>query len=80
MTARMSGKDSKDDIEKIFRLFDDERTGALSIKNLKRVAKELGETMNDDELTEMIQRADTDNDGLVDFEDFYHIMTKKTFH
>ncbi len=27
----------------------------------------------------MIERADTDNDGLVTFEDFYHIMTKKTF-
>ena len=27
----------------------------------------------------MIERADSDNDGLVTFEDFYNIMTKKTF-
>ena len=28
---------------------------------------------------EMIDRADTDNDHAVSFEDFYAIMTKKTF-
>jgi len=50
MTARMSDKDSKDDIEKVFKLFDDERTGKVSIKNLRRVARELGETMDDTEL------------------------------
>lgn len=38
MTARMSDKDTREDIEKVFRLFDDERTGTLSIKNLRRVA------------------------------------------
>ena len=27
----------------------------------------------------MIERADSDNDGLVSLEDFYNIMTKKTF-
>jgi len=27
----------------------------------------------------MIERADTDGDGLVSFDDFYNIMTKKTF-
>jgi Ca2+-binding EF-hand superfamily protein len=27
----------------------------------------------------MIERADSDGDGLVSFEDFYAIMTKKTF-
>lgn len=27
----------------------------------------------------MIERADTDGDGKVNFEDFYQIMTKKTF-
>jgi len=28
---------------------------------------------------EMIERADTDNDGEVSAEDFFAIMTKKTF-
>lgn len=27
----------------------------------------------------MIERADTDGDGMVTLEDFYAIMTKKTF-
>jgi Ca2+-binding EF-hand superfamily protein len=27
----------------------------------------------------MIERSDTDGDGLVSFDDFYNIMTKKTF-
>jgi len=43
------------------------------------VAKELGETIDDSELQEMVERADTDNDGLVSEEEFYNIMTKKTF-
>jgi Ca2+-binding EF-hand superfamily protein len=32
--------------------------------------------MDDSELQEMIERADTDNDGFVTFDDFYTIMTK----
>jgi len=31
-------------------LFDDDRTGFINISNIKRVAKELGETMNGSEL------------------------------
>ena len=77
MTARISDKDSKEDIERVFKLFDDEKTGLISIKNLRRVAKELGETMDDNQ--EMVERADSDGDGLVTLEDFYNIMTKKTF-
>ena len=79
MTARVSDKDTRENIRKIFNLFDDEKTGFISIKNLRRVAKELGETIDDSELQEMIERADTDNDGLVSEEEFYNIITKKTF-
>ena len=35
--------------------------------------------MDDNELQEMIERADSDQDGMVTLEDFYNIMTKKTF-
>ena len=79
MTAKMSDKDTREDIQKVFNLFDDDQTGKISLRNLKRVAKELGETMSDAELLEMIERADTDTDGEINPDEFYAIMTKKTF-
>lgn len=50
MMARMSDKDTREDITKVFRLFDDDGTGNITLRNLRRVAKELGETMTDEEL------------------------------
>mmetsp|Transcript_10575 Transcript_10575/g.1596 ORF Transcript_10575/g.1596 Transcript_10575/m.1596 type:complete len:117 (+) Transcript_10575:190-540(+) len=79
MTARLSDKDTAEDINKVFRLFDDDKTGTITLKNLKRVARELGETMTDEELMEMIERADSSGNGQVAPEDFYNIMTKKAF-
>tara|TARA_B110000503_G_C6994471_1_gene348809 strand:- start:237 stop:731 length:495 start_codon:yes stop_codon:yes gene_type:complete len=79
MTARMSDKDSRDDISKVFRLFDDDNSGVITLRNLRRVAKELGETMTDQELQEMLDRADSTGKSAVTMDDFYNIMTKKTF-
>ena len=79
MTARMSDKDTREDINKVFRLFDDDTSGSITIRNLRRVARELGETMTDEELQEMVERADSNGDGAVSMDDFYNIMTKKTF-
>lgn len=79
MTSRLAGSDSKEDIQKIFELFDDDKTGFISLQNLKRVANELGEHINDAELLEMIERADLDQDGQISPDEFFRIMTRQTF-
>ena len=76
MTKRVNDKDSRANISKIFALYDDERTGYISVKNLKRVAADLGENVSNEELDELIARADTDCDGLVSEEEFYTILTR----
>ena len=50
ITAKLGNKETKDGIARIFDLFDDDKSGNINIHNLRRVAKELGETMSADEL------------------------------
>merc|ERR1712195_228039 len=39
MTGKMGEKDSREDIEKVFKLFDDDNTNKISFRNLARVAE-----------------------------------------
>merc|ERR1712161_3285 len=48
MTGKMGEKDSREDIEKVFKLFDDDNTSRISFRNLARVAEELGENIVDE--------------------------------
>ena len=71
MTAKMSDKDTREDLQKVFDLFlGDDDADKIEIKHLKRVVKELNENLSDDELNEMITRADTERDGKVSLKNF----------
>ena len=76
MTQKMAERDPREEMLKAFRLFDDDETGKISFRNLKRVAKELGENMTDDEIQEMIEEADRDGDGEISEDEFMRIMRK----
>merc|ERR1712080_398620 len=56
---------------------DDDGTTKITFKNLARVAEELGETIDDEELQDMINQADRDGDGAINADEFYRIMKKK---
>ena len=76
MTVKMAERDPREEMLKAFRLFDDDETGKISFRNLKRVAKELGENMTDEEIQEMVDEADRDGDGEISEEEFMRIMKK----
>ena len=48
MTTPPGDRDSPEEIRRVFKLFDDDETGKISFRNLKRVARELGENMTDE--------------------------------
>lgn len=50
MTAHLLARDPMEDVRRAFRLFDDDNTGRISLRNLRRVAKELGENLGEEEL------------------------------
>lgn len=47
MTNRVSNKDTKQDMKKLFNMFDEEKTGFISLKNLKKIVHDLGETIDE---------------------------------
>ena len=79
MTAKISDKNTKEEIDRIFKLFDKDRNGTLEADDLSRVCKELGEDMSEEDVREVIKRADLDGDGAVGLDDVYNVLTKKTF-
>lgn len=69
--------DPRDDMQKVFDQFDATGKGYIDVNDLKLVAGDLGETLSNEELQEMIGRASTT--GKVTFEDFSNIMNKDLF-
>uniref|UniRef100_A0A914M3D8 EF-hand domain-containing protein n=1 Tax=Meloidogyne incognita TaxID=6306 RepID=A0A914M3D8_MELIC len=65
-----------DEIQTAFQLFDSNEKGFINVEDLKRVAKELGEELNEDEFKEMISLAECSIKGQVTPNEFKNVMKK----
>lgn len=77
MTEKFSQRDPRQEMIKAFQLFDENNTGKISLRSLRRVARELGENMSDEELQAMIDEFDSDQDGEINLEEFLAIMLEE---
>ena len=74
----MSEKDSETELNKAFILFSQNKN-YIDFEDLKIIATELGETMSDDELKEMMYEANQSNrEGVVTKEQFLGILASQT--
>jgi centrin-3 len=98
VSERILARDPMEEIRRAFQLFDDDNTGKISLRNLRRVAKEIGDRLEDDELyvfrrfwsllacfpdnpynrQAMIDEFDLDQDGEINEQEFFAIMTDET--
>ena len=75
---KLEDKELKEGIRRIFDLFvDDANADKITLSSLKKILKELGENMPDEEIKDMLNKASMNGDELT-FEEFYDIMSKKS--
>ena len=51
-----------------YRIFDKDDDGFISVEELRHIMQSLGEKLTDNELDEMVAEADSDKDGLINYQ------------
>ena len=84
MREKMGERDPDAELRKAFEVFAEAGPGqaatarpTITVKHLRRIAKELGEDVRDEELMEMIEEFDQNGDGVIDEKEFRAIMTPR---
>ncbi|KAJ3192418.1 Centrin-4 [Irineochytrium annulatum] len=76
MARKLSEKDAHTEMMKSFTLFDIEGRGKIGPKELRRVAKEIGEYITDDEIDMIIEETDKDGDGEIGEADWVRVQSQ----
>jgi len=73
MAQRILARDPREEILRAFELFDEGAKGKITLQDLRRVARELGEGLEEEELAAMIEEFDLDGDGAINKDEFLDI-------
>lgn len=74
METRAPVNCTEEELRTAFNIFDKNQNGFITADELRHVMVNLGEKLTEDEAQAMIQEADTDGDGKINFQDFITVM------
>ena len=76
MTNKVKEMTKEDEITEAFNVLDKEKDNAISVKELKYFMRKVAHIkLSSEEAEAMIEFADSDEDGLVTFQDFVNVVT-----
>merc|ERR1719421_747705 len=78
MARKQKDQDIDDELIEAFKVFDTDKNGFISAGELREVMTNLGEKLTDEEVFDMVQEADSDKDGQINFEEFEVMMMAKS--
>jgi Ca2+-binding EF-hand superfamily protein len=64
-------------LKDLFDQFDSEKRGLVSVEDFQRINDLVGERYSASELHEMVEYADKDKDGLINWEEFKTVVQKQ---
>ena len=77
MGKRTPDTQTEDEVINAFRVFDKEGNGLIASSELKHIMMTIGDKMSEEEAQEMINEADIDEDGYINYEEFARMMMAK---
>eukprot|EP00922_Rhytidocystis_sp_ex-Travisia-forbesii_P032647 GHVS01048517.1.p1 GENE.GHVS01048517.1~~GHVS01048517.1.p1 ORF type:complete len:298 (+),score=114.80 GHVS01048517.1:269-1162(+) len=75
LTTEMAARETKEEIRKVFKLFDVNNRGLVGVEELRAVCQEIGEdSVTEEQLCQMVEEADKTGKGSLSFHEFYKVM------
>ncbi|OIV95156.1 hypothetical protein TanjilG_21546 [Lupinus angustifolius] len=74
MAIKIKETAAEEELKEAFRVFDKDQDGYISPIELMFVMRTIGVKVTEEELGFMVNQADLDGDGLIDYEEFVRMM------
>merc|ERR1712060_664618 len=74
IARKIKDGDAEEELRAAFRVFDRDGNGLISASELRHVMTHLGEKLSEEEVDIMIQEADVDMNGQINYEEFVRVM------
>ena len=79
MDTKPYRNETKKEIAAIFKKYDRDNKSYLTIDDFKEINQHVKENLDNETLLLMLEKADSNKDGKVSFEDFYAVMVKDIY-
>jgi calmodulin len=77
MAHKMSNANPDDTLRAAFAVFDSNGDGTISAEEVRRVVREMGEPVTEQDMAHMLSEIDEDGDGMINYAEFAKSVTRE---